>query len=334
MYSNAMKRVATLLGSYTPWTNVYGLARTVIALCTAATLAANDKSVLFRPGAGSLMPPFCQGTRAVSAFCITPTLGVDAIRWICIAILLVVASGWRPRVTCLFHWWVSFSLQASALVVDGGDQVAAVLTLLLIPIALADDRAWHWSEPTTPVMNGNGLHRKLLAAFGHGLLRLQVAGIYFHASVAKLTVPEWKDGTAMYYWGTHESFGAPAWLIPFFRPIVVHGFSVTALTWSVIVLELALSVAFLMERRYQRLLMLVGMTMHFGIVFVHGLPSFGLTMVATLLVYLQPLSVELLWLRRLSNRFTKTRIFLNTAAGQRSCGDGLAAGFDRPVRDT
>jgi antimicrobial peptide system SdpB family protein len=312
------------LARYRPWTDVYGLARSMIALATAGTLAANRATILFRPGAGTAPPPFCDGTRGIGAFCLAAP-HLDLCRWLCVAALLVVASGWRPRVTGIVHWWIAFSLQNNALIVDGGDQVAGVLALLLLPVCLTDSRRWHWA----PAPEG-GLHARLLALFGHGILRLQLAGIYFHAAVGKLTVPEWKDGTAMYYWSTHETFGAPPWIEPFFRPLITHGATVAIFSWSVIVLELMLSVAFLMHRRAQRPLMVVAMAFHVGIIFVHGLPSFGSTMIAALLLYLQPWSVELhvreivrrgsAWVARLGG-IRGFRARLAPSLGQSSCAE-------------
>jgi antimicrobial peptide system SdpB family protein len=245
------------------------------------------------------MPPFCDGIRQVSIFCTAPRSELPLLRWVCVALLLIVASGWRPRLTGIVHWWICVSFQVSALLVDGGDQVAAVLTLLLLPITLTDGRRWHWSAPLRRPMSQGEAHRRLWAAAGHALLRLQVAGIYFHAAVGKLAVPEWKDGTVMFYWGTHEAFGAPAWFQPIWRPILVHGWTVAMLTWSVILLEMSLSIAALIEKRYQRVLMWAGIAMHLGIIVVHSLPSFGLIMVGALTLYLHPLTVELAWPSRL-----------------------------------
>ncbi len=304
MLSRLELRVRSALERYEPWTNVYGFARSMLALATAGTLAFNPASILFRPGAGTAMPPFCDHVRGMGAFCLA-TDHLDVSRWLCVAALLIVASGWRPRFTALFHWWITFSLQANALVLDGGDQVAAVLALLLLPVALTDGRAWHWSSGPEQLMRSSAV-RKCWAFMGHVLIRFQVAGIYFHAALGKMTVPEWKDGTAMYYWGSHETFGSPPWIDWWLRPILTHGWSVSIFTWSVVLFELLLSLCIAMERRYQRLLLYVAIAFHVGIVFVQGLASFGTTMVAALVLYLRPWSRSLTWIparvARFSNR--------------------------------
>jgi antimicrobial peptide system SdpB family protein len=292
MLTAATQRLTRALSDYQPWTNVYGAARSVIALATACTLAFNDGGTLLPSATREHSTLVCDGLRRASALCIAPH-HLDVVRWLSVAVLLVVASGFRPRWTALPHWWVAVSFQASVTTIDGGDQVAAVLAFLMLPIALTDDRAWPWQAPVARPLSEAESCRRLVAWFGHALVRLQVAGIYFHAFVGKVTVPEWKDGTATYYWFTHEAFGAPRWLAPLLHPILVSGVGVTAVTWSVIVLEMLLAVAMFMTRRAQRALMFAGMTMHFGIVFVHGLPTFGATMIAALLVYLRPLGSPL-----------------------------------------
>lgn len=47
------------------------------------------------------------------------------------------------------------------------------------------------------------------------LIQIQLAVLYLQASMAKLGVPEWADGTAMYYRSHHPTFGSAPWL---FRP--------------------------------------------------------------------------------------------------------------------
>jgi antimicrobial peptide system SdpB family protein len=292
MLRDADRCIRGALERYEPWTNVYGLARSILALATAGTLAANPVDFLFRPGSGMAPPPICDRTRSMGAFCFAGPHHLELCRWLCVAMLLLVASGWRPRLTAIPHWWIAFSLQANAMVVDGGDQVSAVLTLLILPVALTDARRSHWNR-TQPPTSETVFHRKLWAFLGHSLLRLQVAGIYFHAAVGKLTVPEWKDGTAMYYWGTHETFGSPSWLDWAFRGVITAGWSVALFTWSVILLELLLSVGLAIDRRYQSWLLAAGIIFHFGIIFVHGLASFGTTMIAALILYLRPWSQDL-----------------------------------------
>src|SRR6202048_3251395 len=137
---HAAKRWSTT----TPWTNVYGVARSLLALATAGTLAFSATGSLFRPAAGLPLAPYCNGPGRISVFCLVPYDRLWLRRGLAVAILLVVPAGCRPGSPALFHWWVSFSFAVSAPIPDGGDQATAVLTLLMLPVALTDPRRWHW----------------------------------------------------------------------------------------------------------------------------------------------------------------------------------------------
>src|SRR5689334_16795562 len=155
-----------------PWSSVYGVARTLLALGTLTTLAATPPGVLFQPASGFDHAPVCTGARQLSAFCVAPQVPSEVIRWLSVILLLVVVSGWRPCFTGIIHWWLAWSLQVSSTIGDGGDQAASILTLLLVPLTLFDRRRWHWQVDESPP----GWPAQI---FGHVTLlvcRVQVAG--------------------------------------------------------------------------------------------------------------------------------------------------------------
>jgi len=281
-----------------PWTNVYGLARTILALATGGTIAFSETTTLFHPYAGlSGAPPICESKLAeIGLFCVLP-LSPEAGRWLAVALLLVVAVGWRPRLTGIVHWWVSFSLTNNAVLVDGGDQVAMILSFLLIPITVSDGRVWHWQPPFNRPLNLREKLRRLVARSSFVLIMFQVAGIYFHSAIGKFSVDAWTNGTALYYWMLHPFFGASPWLVSLLTPILAHPVAITLLTWSVIVLEYMLSAAFFMTPRRRSLLLPFGIALHVGIILIHGLVSFGSIMIAALVLFLRPIDCQLGWLR-------------------------------------
>ena len=198
-----------------------------------------------------------------------------------------MAAVWRPRLTAIPHWWVTASFASSSLVVEGGDQVAAILALFLIPVALSDPRRWHWGAP--PALEGTALKvGSLVACSCLTVIRLQVAVIYFFACTAKFAVREWANGTALYYWLVHPTFGLSQPLRPVFLPILANPWGVTLLTWGVLVMEALLFTGFLMEHRYRPLLLKAALAFHFGIVIFHGLFTFFLAMAGALILYLRP----------------------------------------------
>lgn len=289
-----------------PWTNVYGLARSALALGTLLTLLLHDADTLFRPLGVSVATQLDNDLLLHwSVFSLVGDTRLYLARWACIVVLLLVVVGWRPRWTALLHWWITWSLAGSSVLIDGGEQVATVLTFLMLPLALTDPRRWHWERYTTPAEGATvGWHAQHVLALASALLmRLQVAAIYFEAAVAKVAVPEWKNGTALYYWFSDPGFGMPDWLEPLLRPVMTNSLGVTVATWSVIVLEATLFLGLTMERRWRRLLLPVALLFHLAIVFVHGLAIFFLSMMAALLVYLRPLEDELHWPMHRINRF-------------------------------
>ncbi len=273
--------------SIDPWTNVYGLARTLIAGVTAMTLLANPTHVFFRPAAGVGTAPFCTGIRQYGLFCEAHG-HLDLARWIAIAVLVLVASGWRPRITGVLHWFVAASLQSNAIGLDGGEQVAAVLTLILVPVTLTDGRRWHWNRPENKPLTELEHTARFVALVALTLARVQVAGIYFHAAVAKVAVEQWANGTALYYWLIHPSFGAPSWFSGLVHPFIYNPVPLALLTWSVLVVEYVLSAALFFSKDRRWIPLAMGLALHAGIMALHGLISFSTIMFAALILYLRP----------------------------------------------
>lgn len=271
-----------------PWSNVYGVARTLLALSLAGTLACTSNATSFGKLAGQVSPPRCLGLARGSLFCLSGDGGLEAARWLAVALLVVVASGWRPRITCLVHAWLSWSFMASASLQDGGDQVTSILCTLMVPIALTDPRRWHWSSPAPVPDTASGLARSLVAHWMRWAIMLQVAVIYLDASIAKLGVPEWTNGTALYYWFHDPTFGMPSWLAGFAEPFLRNAASLLLLTWGPLLLEFLLGTAWLMRPEWRRRLLLPGVLFHAGIALLMGLPAFAMAMWAALILYLRP----------------------------------------------
>ena len=296
MLTRLGRRGVSFCETQPPWTRVYGLARTIVALSTATTLAVNSSDTLFRPGSGIAEFPACGGVRGVALFCQAPQ-HLDWMRAIAVVGLLVVASGWRPRLTGLLHFWIAWSVQASMTVLEGGDHLASNLSLLLLPVALTDGRKWHWSAP--PALQGDGDYAKaILALSSLFVVRLQMCCVYFEAAVGKYAAPEWVDGTALYYWLTHPVFGSVPSIKGLLWPLLTNGFTVTAATWGVVLLEFYLAAAILLAPSRTRLPFALGVALHLGILVAQGLLTFSCVMVAALILYLAPRGPNM-WFERL-----------------------------------
>lgn len=272
-----------------PFSNVYGVARTLLACNTLISLLSSDAIASFRPAQLSTAD---SGYKIAAAdYGLFALLnGREALaRWVAIALLVVVASGYRPRWTGVLHWWVSASFFASMVTQDGGDQCAAVLTLMLIPLTLCDPRVWHWSA--SPAIESRSAD--VLQRIGRSTLfatRFQIAGLYLHAAVGKVAIREWTNGTAIYYWLLDTRVGVATvyhdWVLALLRPAWVSA----ALTWGPMALEFALFLALAMApgHRARKLLFWLGLLFHVGNAVFFGLVSFMIAMTAALVLLLRP----------------------------------------------
>lgn len=304
--------------SNVPWTNVYGVARSIMALSTALTLALNDAHLLFKPAVGTPNYPKCDGN--FSIFCIVPNdyVYLNVIRWLCVILLLIVVSGWRPRITGIIHWWITYSFQVSALTLDGGDQAAAVFTLLLIPITLTDPRKWHWQSLNIQSVNSKGnknVYFRIIALVTLSVIRFQVAIIYFHSAVAKLKDVEWVDGTAVWYFVQLPMLGFPPLLMEIFKPILTSPLIVLP-TWGTLVIQFLLFAFLLAPKKYWKYMLPIAIFMHEIFAVMLGLISFSTVMLAVLILYLRPIEDEfniakiknIYPLSRTSKRFIQKKI--------------------------
>src|SRR5262249_706733 len=155
------------------------------------------------------------------------------------------------------------------------------------------------------------LYRRIAAHITLLLIRLQVAGIYLHASMAKTGVEEWADGTAMYYWLLNSDLGAPLWLRPPIRLVLLNSLVVAVTTWGVILFELLLGCGLILSKGMRRYLLFAGVTFHAGIAVIMGLFSFSTAMCGALLLFLRPTDEPL-------TLFTRTRFWEAVYSSTRS----------------
>ncbi|SCW86916.1 antimicrobial peptide system protein, SdpB family [Paenibacillus tianmuensis] len=289
-----------------PWTNVYGLARTLIALASALTLSINDARVFFRPYSGSLTYPNCEGT--LSLFCTVPNdyTYLNLLRWLCVIGLLVIASGWRPRITGILHFWIAYSFNVSALTLDGGEQVTTVLTFLLLPITLTDPRKWHWqkSKPIDPLSDA-WVTKRLIAIVTFHAIRFQVAILYFHSTIAKLFEPTWLDGTAVYYYLTDPMLGLPPFFLKLVDPILTSP-AVVIPTWGTLLLQSSLFGALFSPKKHWKFYLTAALLLHELIAIMLGLISFSMIMSAALILYLVPFEHQLRLFKSFKFSFKQT----------------------------
>lgn len=256
------------------------LGRGLLAAAQLAMLATNPDAVLFPEDA------LCGGVRVASLWCLADRSGAGmlAARILTVAVLVLVLVGYRPRWTAIPHWYVTASLAASLPVANGGDRIAQLTTMLLIPLCLGDGRRWHWTPARSPLPP-----RWRGAAFAALLaVRAQLAVIYLYAALSKLADPMWRHGGAMALVWADPYFGLPRPVAPLFAPVLRSYWMIAAVSWSVVAVQLVLAAALLGSEWWRRAALGLGTVLHASIGILMGLPIFGLTMIALLLVACGP----------------------------------------------
>lgn len=252
-------------------------ARALISLGLLSTMWMTPLGFLFWT-AGSAAAPNCSGWRNPMIATCAAGLGPSGTRWVLTLLFLPVLTGLFSRLSVVLQWYAVVCFLGTVAIPDGGDHLAMSLCTLLLPLGLAG-RAVGWAfEPAQ-----QSPHFYLAARYTRFLVLLQTGFLYAHASLGKLVVPEWLDGSAMWYWSRQGAYGFPTWLRPFSDVVLRTGIGATAITHGTIVAEFFIAVAVLRGRRFKAVALLVGLTLHLMISIAMGLVSFGLSMTALLI---------------------------------------------------
>jgi antimicrobial peptide system SdpB family protein len=268
-----------------------GLGRSLIALSNLITLIFTSSDELFPIDVFKNQQILDENER----WNIFYIFGFENLNWsylFSIVILVITISGYLPQIICFFHAWISYSILKGGFITEGGDQIAAILSLLLIPICIFDQRINHWHN--VPFFKYN--KSKYIHFFCYScliIIQIQMAILYLDAGIEKMKVPEWIDGTATYYWFNNNVFGAPNWMQVFFGGIFKSYLITPIITWSVMIIEILLFAAFFMNQNMKKNMFLLGLSFHFLIFLTHGLPAFGFAMAGGLVIYLLPIDKQI-----------------------------------------
>jgi antimicrobial peptide system SdpB family protein len=263
--------------------------RAVFALAQLSVIAFTPYDALMQT-VGDRDGPNCEGLRVASAYCfITPGSmpGWVATSVIAIVLLLVVA-GVAPTWTALPHAWASFSIASTISLPDGGDQAAAVFSILLIAASVGDDRRWAWSQTVSPVSST----RRQVSLAGLMCMRVQVAAIYLNAAIAKLFETDWTNGTAEFYILRDPFFGASGPIGDLMRGLSDSAVVTVGMTWGAIVVELCIAVLILCGPTSRSIAFGLSIALHGAIIATIGLWSFGLVMIAAVGIAATPVTAQ------------------------------------------
>jgi antimicrobial peptide system SdpB family protein len=231
----------------------------------------------------------CSGLAGLGLFCLGGNDHLQIKQWVAIVVLAGVVSGWRPRITCLPHAYVAFSLLHSIPSPQGGDRISSIVALMLVPVCLLDRRHWHWSSYNPPRVATVRDQFCVISAFlSMALIKIQVSWLYFQSGIAKLGQPYWVDGTAMYYWSRHGRFGVPTWSRDTVYWLTSQPIFEAGMTWGPIAIEVAVGISLLLHNRLRQIILCAAISLHFFIGLLMGLWSFSIVMWGCLIFLLIP----------------------------------------------
>ncbi|WP_083896062.1 sporulation-delaying protein SdpB family protein [Nocardia jiangxiensis] len=261
----------------------WGTGRTLLALAYCSVLLLTPMNALLQSVAG-VPGPRCEGVRAASALCIGDAGHYNEWRkWTLIAIFLLVASGYRPRVTAILHLWATYSLAVAITLPDGGEAIGLIICGLITPLALADNRRWHWSRPPGPLRSDLASMSLVFAV----ALRLQLAFVYFDATIAKFGNSTWAEGTAIYYVVHDSGFGDGGPLKSLNLAISATVLGTIVVSWGALAIESAVGTLLVLDRS-RKLALMLDLALHVGIALTIGLWSFGLVMIGGAVIASNP----------------------------------------------
>lgn len=280
---NHMKFKISGVLNNSPFTPLLGIVRTLLALSLLLTLIFNPITLLFKPVAGIEEVPVCSVLSNLTYFCLFENNDLVKAKIILIIILILIIIGFFPQVLGILHFYISFSVQNTMTIIDGGEQVTLVTTFWLMLISLFDNRLNHWQKPTARIS-----YKSIIGWGFITVLKIQIAYIYLNAAITKLKNKEWLDGTAVYYYLNDIIFGIPDFLYNIFS-FVIETPLIGLITWGTLLIQLTIFASIFANNKVKRIIFYIAIFMHEMFALFLGLVSFSLVMFAVLIFYFSPI---------------------------------------------
>jgi antimicrobial peptide system SdpB family protein len=270
------------------WTSIsiVGFARSILAAGMLLTLMFNNiPSLLTNDNLQTYAVPTLHNR--LNFFLLFQPAHMLQMQFLAIIILLITISGYFIGLTSLLNFWIAASFYFLKPLNVGGDNINMLLTLLLIPVCLFDERKNHW-HPAVTKENPNRLVQYIFLA----MIKLQVAYIYFDAVLKKLQVKDWRNGKMIYYWFTDNFFGFDKAFTKYADPFLTNSSFLLILSWGSIILESIIVLGIIFSQRHKLLLLKFAITFHLLIMLIHGFSSFFFAISGGLLLSLYPGKIE------------------------------------------
>lgn len=258
------------------------LARAILALSTLITLSFNSSNtILHSAETVEPTPTSCEAVASLGAFCVSP-FDAEITRLLLIISVLPAVLGVLPAVSAPLHSYVAFTVAQNTVGIEGGDYLIATVSLLLVVVCITDRRVngWRTRVGAAPRL------RYIPGGVVFVALQVQIAYVYIEAATVKQAHPVWAEGSALWYWAQHPTFGARPEIREALAFLFAHPVALQTATWGVIVVEYVLAFAVLAARRRGPRWMTLGLGvgLHLAFAVVLGLVTFGISMLGVLLL--------------------------------------------------
>jgi hypothetical protein len=209
-----------------------------------------------------------------------------------VAVLLTV--GWRSRLMAFLGFIVvsSFSWR-DPLILDGSDFVFRVVPLWL---AFTDCGGRYSLDAMARRERGEATGRGF--ALPVRILELQIAWIYLATGIEKMAGTNWPGGLATWYSLQLEHTFGRSWAYP-----IATNLTLVSITtyWTLLVEHAFLPLAMLPSRITRLIAVLIGASLHLGILALMNVGNFPVIMLSALVLYLPPE-----WIDRVVMRIDRT----------------------------
>lgn len=226
-------------------------------------------------------------------------LDIEVAFYLTIVVLIIVITGYFSRISSILHFYVCFSFVSSSLLVNGGNRISLILTLLLIPICFLENRKNHWIDKNEKP----NFYKDVALNFILFFTRIQISYIYFQTFYKKLALEEWSNGTALWYHLQEaNAFTVDSGLRRMILDFLIYNDKLLVIsTWSVLLAEFLLALTLFIKQENRIYLFLLGFLLHAGIAVFLGLFSFALVMISALVLLTFPLNLHKLPFIRLKD---------------------------------
>ena len=186
--------------------------------------------------------------------------------------------GWRTRIMGVLVYLGNLALYQRNLSTNCGND--ALLMVMLFYLMLSPCGAAYSLDARRTARRRGTLAEPLIVPWAQRLIQLQISLIYFSTAVYKCVGSTWPNGTALHYVLNNAEVGRFT-----LDPLSQYPIAVSLLTHAAVVTEFLL--AFLLWFRVTRPWVIVlGLGLHIGVLFVVNVPFFGEMMTACYLTYL------------------------------------------------